>query len=126
MNQRSVHGVDRVIFTCDWHVKYTAGLASGVAGLGVEVQLITRDHDHEFGNVRGAMRSYLSEVIPPEVRHECLPGRVSDPGALLKLPALRRRLHARRRDIVHIQDSLIDDPRLAVVSGLPWRRFAMT
>ncbi|MGB7686417.1 MAG: glycosyltransferase family 4 protein, partial [Solirubrobacterales bacterium] len=116
----------RVLLACDWFVKYTAGLAGGLAGLGCEVTLLTRDHDQEFGEEPGAMRSFLAATLGDGVRHLELGGRVSDPDRLGSVLRLRRTLSKWSADVIHVQDSLANDPRLAIASGIPPHRYALT
>ena len=89
----------RAWLACDWFVKYTAGLAQGLAENGCEVTLLTRDHDQEFGDEPGAMRGFVA-ANAGAVRHLELPGRVRDPGwpARDRAPrALLPQLCSRRR-----------------------------
>lgn len=116
----------KVWLACDWFVKYTVGLAGGLAGLGCEVTLLTRDHDQEFGGEPGAMRSFVAERLGDAVRHLELGGRVSDPGQLGALWRLRREAARWGTDVVHVQDSLANDPRLALASRVPPHRYALT
>jgi glycosyltransferase involved in cell wall biosynthesis len=116
----------RVLLACDWFVKYTVGLAGGLAGLGCEVALMTRDHDQEFGGEPGAMGAFVRAELGEEVRQLELGGRVSDPGRLGDLWRMRRDLRRWRPDFVHVQDSLANDPRLALAAGIPPRRYALT
>jgi glycosyltransferase involved in cell wall biosynthesis len=116
----------RVLLACDWFVKYTVGLAGGLTGLGCEVTLLTRDHDQEFGGEPGAMRAFVASELGTEVRHLELGGRVSDLARLGSLARLRRELGGWRPDFLHVQDSLANDPRLAIAAGIPPRRYALT
>jgi glycosyltransferase involved in cell wall biosynthesis len=116
----------RVLLACDWFVKYTVGLAGGLAGLGCEVRLLTRDHDQEFGGEPGAMRAFVRAELGGEVAHLELGGRVSDPRRLGTLLRLRRHISGWAPDFVHVQDSLANDPRLALAAGIPPRRYALT
>lgn len=116
----------RVLLACEWFVKYTAGLARGLADNGCDVVLLTRDHDFEFGDEPGAMREFVREALAGGARHAQLGGRVRDPRRLGDVLRLRRELAAWRPDFVHVQDSLPHDLRLAVAAGLPRRRYAIT
>jgi glycosyltransferase involved in cell wall biosynthesis len=116
----------RVWLACDWFVKYTAGLARGLAEIGCEVDLLTRDHDQEFGGEPGAMRAFLAAEAGDGVRHVELGGRVRSLAAVRRTLALRRLGARRRPDFVHVQDSVANDPRLALASGIPGRRYALT
>lgn len=116
----------KVWLACDWFVKYTVGLAGGLTGLGCEVTLLTRDHDQEFGGEPGAMRAFVADQLGDTVRHLELVGRVSDPGQLGTLRRLRRDAARWGADVVHVQDSLANDPRLALASRVPPHRYALT
>jgi glycosyltransferase involved in cell wall biosynthesis len=116
----------KVWLACDWFVRYTVGLAGGLAGLGCDVTLLTRDHDQEFGGEPGAMRSFVAGELGNEIRHLELGGRVSDPARLGALVGLRRTARRWGADVVHVQDSLANDPRLAIASRMPPHRYALT
>lgn len=116
----------RVWLACDWFVKYTAGLAWGLADLGCSAVLLTRDHDHEFGGEPGAMRSYVEQTLGDEVRHLELRGRVRSPAAIGELARLRSYSKRWAPDVVHVQDSLANDVRLVFVSGLLRNGYALT
>ncbi len=115
-----------MLLVCEWFVKYTAGLASGLVENGCEVALLTRDHGLEFGGDPEAMRAYVRETVGPQVPHWELGGRVRDVRRLPELRRLRRATAAWEPDVVHVQDSLTHDVRLAVAGGWPWRRYALT
>lgn len=116
----------RVLLACEWFVKYTAGLARGLADSGCEVVLLTRDHDLEFGGEPGAMREFVAATLDGRGRHVEIGGRVRDPSRLREMMRVRRQLRGWKPDVVHIQDSLTHDMRLAVAGGYPWRRYALT
>ncbi len=116
----------RVWLACDWFVKYTTELACGLADLGCEVVLLTRDHDQEFGGEPGAMRGFVERALGGKVRHLELKGRVRDPSGPRAVARLRRERRRWRPDVVHVQEAIENDPRLVVASGLPARRFALT
>jgi glycosyltransferase involved in cell wall biosynthesis len=116
----------RVWLACDWFVKYTVGLAAGLAEVGCEVTLLSRDHDQEFGGEPGAMRAFVAEQLGGEVRHLQLAGRVSDPRALGDVVRIGRARRSWAPDVVQIQDSLANDVRLAAASGLAGRPYALT
>jgi glycosyltransferase involved in cell wall biosynthesis len=116
----------RVLLACDWFVKYVVGLAGGLAEIGCEVMLLTRDHDTEFGNEPGEMRAFVSAALGERVPHLELGGRVSDPRRLGELARAHRACRRWAPDVVHVQDSLANDVRLALASGLATRRYALT
>jgi glycosyltransferase involved in cell wall biosynthesis len=116
----------RVLLACEWFVKYTAGLARGLADAGCEVALLTRDHDLEFGGEPGAMRAFVAETLAGRARHLELGGRVRELSRLPEVVRLRRQIGRCQPEFVHIQDSLTHDMRLAVAAGFPRRRYALT
>jgi glycosyltransferase involved in cell wall biosynthesis len=122
----------RVVLACDWFVKYTAGLASGLAHRGADVTLITRDHTHELPSEPGpdereVVRSFVAGIFgDADGRHRMLPGRVRDPRALRALACLTRDVARLRPDVVHVQESVLDDPRLLLAAGVRPRRYAVT
>lgn len=116
----------RVLLVCEWFVKYTTGLARGLLDLGTEVVLLTRDHDLEFGGEPGAMQGFVADSLGEDVPHLEIGGRVRDPrraGDVLRLRGWCRRWGP---DVVHVQDSLTHDMRLAVAAGFPRRGYALT
>lgn len=119
-------GRPRVLLACEWFVKYTAGLARGLADNGCDVVLLSRDHDLEFGGEPGAMRAFVAAMLDGRGRHVEIGGRVRDPSKLREMLALRRQLKRWGPDFVHVQDSLTHDMRLGVAGGYPWRRYALT
>jgi glycosyltransferase involved in cell wall biosynthesis len=116
----------RVLLVAEWFVKYTAGLARGLADLGCEVVLLSRDHDLEFGGEQGRMRAFVRETLGDGPRHLELGGRVRDAKSLGEMMRLRRACREWGPDVVHIQDSLPHDLRLAVAAGFPRRGYALT
>ncbi|HEV7562053.1 MAG TPA: glycosyltransferase family 4 protein [Solirubrobacterales bacterium] len=116
----------KVLLACEWFVKYTAGLARGLADAGCDVVLLSRDHDLEFGGEPGAMREFVAATLDGKGRHLEIGGRVRDPSKLREMLAVRRELGRWQPDFVHIQDSLTHDMRLAVAGGYPWRHYAVT
>ncbi|HSC20655.1 MAG TPA: glycosyltransferase family 4 protein [Solirubrobacterales bacterium] len=114
----------RAWLACDWFVKYTAGLAQGLAENGCEVTLLTRDHDQEFGDEPGAMRSFLAGAA--DVRHLELRGRVRERVGLRDTARFARERRRFAPAVVHLQDSVTNDLRLALASGLPRSRYALT
>jgi glycosyltransferase involved in cell wall biosynthesis len=116
----------RTWLACDWLVKYTAGLARGLADVGCEVDLLTRDHDQEFGGEPGAMRAFLAASSEGTYRHLELGGRVRSLSGTRDLARLARLRRGWKPDVVHIQDTIANDARLALASGVPGRRYAIT
>ncbi len=124
----------RVLLACDWFVKYTAGLAHGLAEQGSDVLLLTRDHTYEFPSEaaagpaedEGVVRRYVTGLVGSHVRHRVLTGRVRQPSALRRLGRLRREIAAFAPHVVHVQESVLDDPRLLVAAGPRAERYAVT
>jgi glycosyltransferase involved in cell wall biosynthesis len=116
----------RVLLACDWFVRYTVGLADGLRANGAHPILLTRSHEREFGSVPGAMRAYVGDALGEAVPHLRLGGRVRDPGAARELARVRRAVHRFAPHVVHLQDSLANDPRLFLASGARPGRYALT
>jgi starch synthase len=115
-----------VLLVCDWFVRYTVGLAGGLVDSGAAVGLLTRTHDMEFGAVPGAMQAYVREELGAPVAHLALGGRVSDPRSAIDLARLGRRARTFGAAVVHLQDSVLNDPRLLVVARARPGRYALT
>lgn len=124
--QTDLNSRPRVLLACEWFVKYTAGLARGLADAGCEVVLMTRDHDSEFGGEPGAMRDFVAATLDGRARHIIFPGRFRDPVRIRTAARLRRRLARWNPDVVHLQDSLTKDPLLGFAAGIPGRDYALT
>jgi glycosyltransferase involved in cell wall biosynthesis len=118
-------GLPRAILACDYHLRYDSRLAGGLSRAGAEVTLLTRDHDGEFGGVPGAARSFVEAAIGPDVRLRTIPSRVRDPRGWQRVPGLRRELR-REGGVVHVQESIGNDPRLLIAAGARPGRFALT
>jgi glycosyltransferase involved in cell wall biosynthesis len=116
----------RVVLACDWFVRYTVGLAGGLHAGGARPLLLTRSHDGEFGSVRGAMQAYVGDALGPDVPHLRVVGRVRDPHALTQLAGTRRAVRRFSPHVVHLQDSLVNDPRVFVAAGARPGAYALT
>jgi glycosyltransferase involved in cell wall biosynthesis len=121
----SVDGL-RVWLACDWFIKYVAFLAAGLADEGCEVTMLTRDHDLEFGGQAGEMRAFVASQLGAGGRHLILHGRVRSLAGVREAVRVRRACAAWAPDIVHVQDSLPNDVRLAFASRLRRGRYALT
>jgi glycosyltransferase involved in cell wall biosynthesis len=126
MAERSSNRPPRVWLACDYFLKYTAGLAEGLLRQGCEVTLLTRDHGGEFGGDPAAMRAFVAAHLDAGGRQIELGGRIRDLGTLAATARIRRECRRWAPDFVHFQDSLANDPRLAVASGVPARPYALT
>ena len=115
----------KVTLACDFFQKYTAGLADGLAGAGADVTLLTRDHGLEFGGDAEEARREVDRRLAGRARVVRLPGRVRDPKALRAVVAARVAIH-RARGVVHLQDRILNDPRLVLAAGARPRRYALT
>lgn len=116
----------RVLLACDFFLKYAAGLARGLADVGCDVVLLTRDHDFEFGDVPGAMREFVARTLAGKARHVELGGRVRDLSRLPDVLRLRGDFRRWAPQAIHVQDSLPHDMRLAAAAGFPWKKYAFT
>jgi glycosyltransferase involved in cell wall biosynthesis len=116
----------RVLLACDWFVRYTAGLAGGLAEHGTAVVLLTRTHDREFGDRPGAMREFVTGALGGDVPHLRLGGRVRDPRGARDALQARRAVRRFAPDVVHLQDSLPNDPRLLFAARVRRGRYALT
>jgi glycosyltransferase involved in cell wall biosynthesis len=116
------------VLACDWFVKYTAALAHGFAEQGCDVMLLTRDHANELPSEEGedVLRRYVEATVGDRVRHRMLGGRVRDAGALPALVGLRRAVAAFDPHFVHVQESILDDPRLLLAARARHGRYAVT
>lgn len=118
-------GTPRVVLACDFFQKYTAGLADGLAQAGAAVTLLTRDHGLEFGGDADEARRQVDRRLGGRVEVVRLPGRVRDPTALGAL-ARARWATRRPRGVVHLQDRILNDPRLVLAAGVRPGRYALT
>lgn len=115
-----------MLLVCEWFAKYTATLGRGLQEHGAGLTVLARDQDLEFGGQPGALRGHLDTTLQPQTPLLMLRGRVRDPRVAARLPALRRAVRSQRHDVVHVQDSLSNDPRLVVAAGLRPGRYAIT
>jgi alpha-maltose-1-phosphate synthase len=116
----------RVLLVCDHFVKQVAPLAREIAAHGSPTVLLTRDHEFEFGGVAGAMRRHLDALLGDEVRHVALEGRVRDPRAIRSLGHVGRLVAGFEPDVVHFQESVVDDVRLLAATRPRPGRYAVT
>lgn len=116
----------RVLLGCDFHLKYCANLARGLARRGASPVLLTRDHGIEYGDRPEVMREQLARRLDPGVPVWWLPGRVREPRGLLAAASLRRRARHLDPAVVHVQEGLENDLRLAWATRLRPGRYALT
>jgi glycosyltransferase involved in cell wall biosynthesis len=116
----------RALLACDFLVKYTSGLAGGLAEIGWDPLLLTRDHDFEFASAPGAMEAWIRDHHGDRIRHLQLEGRASDPRTFPAVVRARRARRAFAPGVVHLQNTVTDDPRLLAVAGLDSSRLCFT
>jgi len=115
----------RVLLGCDFHLRYSANLAGGLVRAGAEVALLNRDHDLEFGGAEGAADAYVDAAIEGARRFR-VTGRVRSLGGWRDAVGVRRRVRAFRPTVLHVQESVGNDPRLLLAARLGRRPFAIT
>jgi alpha-maltose-1-phosphate synthase len=116
----------RVVLACDFFLRYTSMLAGGMERAGAEVALLTRDHDMEFGDRPGAAAQFAAAATTPAAKRCAMPGRVRSPRGLAAALRARREMRRFAADVVHLQASIGNDPRLVFASRARPRRFALT
>jgi glycosyltransferase involved in cell wall biosynthesis len=116
----------RVLLACDWFLKYTLGLARGLADAEAEVLLVTRDHGFEFGGDAGVMRDLVAATLDGRAAHVMVRGRMSQPAPVPALVRLTRGISTWNPDVVHVQEGISNDYRLMLATGLLRRRYALT
>ena len=116
----------RVLLACDFLVRYTAMLAGGLARNGAEALLLTRDHDLEFGGRPGAAREFVAGAAGPAVVHRRVEGRVRSPRGWSQAFRIRAQIGRFAPDVVHLQDSIHNDPRLPWAARARRGGFALT
>jgi alpha-maltose-1-phosphate synthase len=103
---------------CDWHLKYSAALASALLRSGASVAFLCRTHSLEFGGSQEELNAVLSMVEENGAEIILLAGRISSLRSLPRLLKTVMRVRRWRPDVVHAQEN--SDPRLLVaVSGYP-------
>ena len=117
-SSRSPEPIKRVLIVCDWHLKYSAALATALLRAGTDVAFLCRTHSREFGDSQEELHGLLASVKESGAELFLLPGRIS---SLRSLPGLVRTFRQVRRwrpRVVHAQEN--SDPRLlAVTRGYP-------
>jgi alpha-maltose-1-phosphate synthase len=114
----------RLLLICDFHLKYATQLARGLADVGADVALVTRDHDFEFGGEPGAMRRYVAARLDGRARHFVVAGRVRDPRSLPDLARLAQFVSGWSPHVIQVQDG--PDLRPLLAAGAPARPYAVT
>jgi starch synthase len=115
----------RVLLGCDFHLRYSANLAGGLARAGADVALLNRDHDLEFGGAEGSADAYVDTAIDGARRFR-VPGRVRSVAGWREAVAVRRQVAAFAPGVLHVQESVGNDPRLLLAARLGRRPFAVT
>jgi glycosyltransferase involved in cell wall biosynthesis len=116
----------RVLLACDFFLRYTSMLAGGMEQTGASACLLTRDHDEEFGERRGAGAAFVERAVGPGVRRYAISGRVRSAAGVRASVGVRRAIRSFAPDFVHLQSSIGNDPRLLFAAGVRPRRFALT
>jgi alpha-maltose-1-phosphate synthase len=116
----------RIVLACDFLLRYTTMLAAALSRAGARVALLTRTHDLEFGGRRGAAEEFVRTAAGDGVSHYALAGRPRNPSGWTQAFLLRRELRRFAPNIVHLQESVINDPRLPLAAGAWPRRYAAT
>jgi alpha-maltose-1-phosphate synthase len=116
----------RVVLACDFLLRYTTTLAAALDRAGADVALLTRTHDLEFGNRLGAAEAFVRTTAGDGVRHFALAGRPRSARGWAQALQLRREVRRFAPQIVHLQESVVNDPRLPIVAGAWPRRYAAT
>lgn len=118
-------GPPRVVLACDFHLKYSIGLAGGLRRHGVDAALVTRDHALEFGGDREALARALHDALEPGAVH-LLPGRVRDISAVPEVVRISRRAARPEPRVVHLQERAVNDMRLLAAARVWPGRYALT
>jgi glycosyltransferase involved in cell wall biosynthesis len=121
-----VSAAPRVVLACDFFLRYTAALAGGLSRAGAEATLLTRDHGLEFGGRPGAAAEFVASTAGPRVRCRLLPGRVRSAAGWAETLRSRSELRRLSPDVVHVQESIANDPRLLIAAGARRGRYALT
>ncbi|HEX8752626.1 MAG TPA: glycosyltransferase family 4 protein [Solirubrobacterales bacterium] len=119
-------GSPRVLLACDFHLRYSTRLAAGLDRAGAASALLTRDHDLEFGGEPGAALAFVRETVGPGVPVSTIPGRLRSLAGWRQALALRRALRRWDPAVVHVQESIGNDPRLLLAAGIRRGRYAVT
>lgn len=121
----TVDAPPRVVLACDFFLKYTLGLGQGLEHEGCSVALVGRNHAGEFGGSAEAMRTEVGRRLSSAAEIRLLEGRVRDVRALRRVLDVRRAV-AWPDAVVHMQDGVVNDPRLPIAARARPGRFALT
>lgn len=113
------------LLVCDFFLKYTLGLAQGLQQAGCRTTVLGREHAGEFGGDVVAARAEIDRRLAAGGDVRLLSGRVRDVRAMRDVVTLRRAL-AGQGAVVHLQDGVVNDPRLPFVGRAVPGRFALT
>lgn len=114
-----------VLLACDYFLKYTLGLAQGLERAGCRITVLGREHAGEFGGDHAALRGHLRGRLTSDAEVRLLRGRARNVGALRSMAGGIRTKPAVPA-VVHLQDGVVNDPRLLVAARVRPRRFALT
>ncbi len=126
MTRREAPHPPRVLLAFDHFAKYSIGLAGGLIAHDCPVSLLCRTHDYEFGGEAGAMRTFAEQRLGGAAERAEIDGRVRDLSALPTAWRARRTARGFAPNVVHLQDSVVDDVRLIGASPLSPSRLAIT
>lgn len=93
---------------------------------GVQVEMVTRDHDLEFGGRQGAAEEFLDRATSSSVGHEVIRGRVRSPRGWADAVRVRHAVGRFAPGVVHLQAWAANDVRLPFACGARRHRFALT
>lgn len=88
--------------------------------------MLSRCHDLEFGGTPGAAADFAAAATGGAVSHRVLSGRVRSPRGWIEALRLRGEVRRLGPEVVHLQESIGNDPRLAIAAGARRGRFALT
>lgn len=115
----------RVVLACDFFLKYTLALGQELERAGCDVTLLARDHGGEFGGDVDAMRAEIRRRLTARTDVHLLRGRVREPPHLRAAARVRCAVPGTGA-VVHLQDGIVNDPRLPFAARARPGRFALT
>jgi len=106
----------RSLLVCDYFIRYQTGLAEGLRANGWEAVMVGRRHDAAFGGEPGAMRRYMDDHLGPEQRFLEIDARIRDPRGWVTSGRRRGELHQLKPRVTHLQQCVVNDPRLLLAA----------
>ena len=108
----------RILIVCDFLFKYGAQQARALAQIGHDVAMLCRSHALEFGGAENERDEWIADLRREGVQMLVVPGRVRAVAAVPRMLGIRRALHQRHPQVVHVHEN--HDPRLlALTTGYP-------